>query len=296
MNGMSAAVAATLGVLVSSSAAFASSVNTISNVVFVVDESGSMGGEQAFLEDFVLDLDADLDAAGVTDRSYGVVGYGRSTAGGAPRTIPSPATLQNAADTKMSLGSLVTSGGFEDGYEAIDFALDEFSFTPGAAVNFVLVTDEDRDVRGGSNLDFNSIFGALSSQNILLNAVVNNSFSSDMGSAIGIDDSGEAYIADGSGGFVTATGGTAGSGAGTTKTDYVDLALDTGGAAWDLNLLRAGGASADSFAAAFLNIKVTEITTQPPTDNRVIPLPAAGWMLISGVAMLSGTRFLRRKT
>ena len=37
------------------------------------------------------------------------------------------------------------------------------------------------------------------------------------------------------------------------------LAHDLGGAAWDLNLLRDGGLSAESFTAAFIEIKVQEI-------------------------------------
>src|SRR6056297_3181305 len=69
-------------------------VNTTSNVVFLVDESGSMTTEHQFLKDVILDLDAGLDSAGVTDRSYGVVGFGASNP--APRTI-SDGILDSAA-------------------------------------------------------------------------------------------------------------------------------------------------------------------------------------------------------
>ncbi len=287
-----AAAAVALSML--AGAATAATVNTKADVVFIVDESGSMGGEQAFLENVVIDkLDADLATAGVTDRKYGLVGYGGPSSG-VPRLFGGG--FMNAADTKTELGNLVTSGGFEDGYEAIKFALDTYSFTSGAAVNFILVTDEDRDVRSGSTNDFTSIFNELDSKNILLNAIVDNPFTSDNASSsevIGIDESLSAYTTDGVGGFNTDTGGVVGNGFGSTETDYVQLALDTGGAAWNLNLLRAGGMTAASFGEAFIDIKVAEITTQPPTSD--VPLPAAGWMLISGVAALGAFGARKRR-
>ena len=46
-----------------------------SDIVFVVDESGSMAGEQQFLRDFVPTLDQNLRGAGVRAR-YGLVGFG----------------------------------------------------------------------------------------------------------------------------------------------------------------------------------------------------------------------------
>ena len=273
--------------------AWAATVNTISNVVFIVDESGSMGGEQAFLKDTVIDrLDADLAAAGVTNRSYGVVGYGNGQNPGNLGRAVGGASLGDAATTKTNLGGLLTSGSFEDGYSAIDFALSAYSYTPGAAINFILVTDEDRD-NGNPALDFTNILSRLSASNILLNAVVDNGFESGAGAtALGINNGGTAYVADGMGGFVEAPGGTADPGS--TKDDYVDLALQSGGAAWDLNQLRAGGNPALSFASAFVDIKVSEIISQPPSNPNPIPVPAALPLLLGGLGALGAVR-LRRK-
>jgi hypothetical protein len=279
--------------MIAGAAAFASAaalgsaalaVNTTSNVVFIVDESGSMGGDQAFLANTVIGgLDAGLAAAGVTSRSYGVVGYGASNP--LPRALGAAPALENAANTQTNLNNLVTSGGFEDGWQAIDFALGAFNYDAGAAINFILVTDEDRD-NGDNSLTFASVLQSMTSRNILLNAVVSSSFTSDDGAALGIDSTGEAYIADGSGGFTTSTNGVATTGSGTTIADYVDLALATGGAAWNLGISRQSGNPALSFTNAFLDIKVQEITTQPTNPTNPIPLPAAAWLLLSGVASL----------
>ncbi|MEL6420448.1 MAG: VPLPA-CTERM sorting domain-containing protein, partial [Pseudomonadota bacterium] len=167
-------------------------------------------------------------------------------------------------------------------------------FKTGAAINFILVTDEDRDVTSGLGLTVQSIQNSLTSANILLNAVVNNSFSSDNSQvALGIDSDGTAYVADGGGGFSEDTGGTAGGGFGTTTTDYVNLAIATGGAAWDLNQLRAGGDPATSFASAFIDIKVQEIISQPPSGPNPIPLPAGMPLLLAGLGVFG---FMRRRS
>jgi len=281
------AAAATIA-LMSVAATGASAVtvtNTKSNVIFIVDESGSMGGDQAFLANTVIDaLDTGLAGAGVTDtRLYGVVGFG--SANPLPRTLGGG--LLNAADTKTQLSSLLTNGSFEDGYQAIKYALTAFNFTAGAAVNFILVTDEDRVLSGSGNnagdtsLSSTSITNDLKSRNILLNAIVEHTFNSDDGSAIGIDSKGNGYRADGSGGYTTSTGGVAVSGNGDA---YIPVALASGGAAWSLTFSRSGGNNAKSFVSAFVDIKVGEIISQPPTNP--VPLPAAGWLLIAGIGGL----------
>jgi hypothetical protein len=285
--------------LVTAGAGFASTVNSTANVVFIVDESGSMGGDQDFLTNTVIGgLDAGLSAAGVTNRSYGVVGFGGSISSNAPRVLGSG--LTNAADAKTNLGSLTTSGGTEDGIQAIDFALTAFNFDAGAAVNFILVTDEGRRDGGTNSLDNSLTFAGmaqtLAASNILLNAVVSNRIDSDGGRAIGVDSDGNAYLADGNGGVATSTNGVANN---TSSTGYIDTALKTGGAGWDLGILRRGGNDALSFAQAFIDIKVQEIISQPPTGGgpnpppvAPIPRPAAGWLLLGGLGALG---FMRRR-
>lgn len=276
-----------------SGAAFADTVNTIANVVFIVDESGSMSGEQAFLESTVGQLDAALLAAGVTDRSYGVVGFGGGGSGNLGRVVGSG--LTNAADAETNLGNLGLGGSIEDGYSGIDFALNNFNYTAGAAINYILVTDEDRDDRN-SALTYSSILTSLTGSNILLNAVVNATFRDGNGaSALGVDSGGDAYVADGSGGFTTSTGGTNPSGNGNTEVDYVDLALATGGAAWNLNFIDGGGTNLESFTASFIDIKVQEIISQPPTGVAAVPVPAALPLMLAGIGAFGFVARRRRR-
>ena len=52
-----------------------------------------------------------------------------------------------------------------------------------------------------------------------------------------MDSLGNGYIADGTGGFTTCLNPTVTRGSGSTIEDYVDLAMQNGGAVWDLSLI-----------------------------------------------------------
>jgi von Willebrand factor type A domain/PEP-CTERM motif len=274
----------TIFLFFSAGAAFAAST---ADVIFVVDESGSMSTEHTWISSMVTSLDNGLIAAGVTSNQYALVGFGNSAV--QPRTV---AGFGTAAQLAAATGSLVVNGGTEDGWAGINYALSNFSFRAGAAINVVLITDEDRDNTVYYNGTYNDILAALTRKGALLNAVVDNAFGSDSGAALGrfgdtrdLDDqtSGiqNAILEDGNGGYTLATGATTGSGFGTTATDYVDLALATGGAAWNLNTLRSGGLHADSFTKAFVNFKVQEIKIQPGTT---VPEPGTMMLLVTGLA------------
>lgn len=279
----------------------------------IVDESGSMAGEQAWLPDMIAALEAGLVAAGVGDgadaNQYGTVGYGSSNFQhqGRPGSVQGghkhlDATTgeewQAAGDYGDTDPGFVTQGGYEDGYEAIDFFLSEYTFRPDAATNIILVTDEDRDFDLGTsgNYSYASTLAAMQGAGALLNAVVDANLRCSTGAvALGIDALGNCYIADGAGGFTTIEGGAfAAGGAGNTVADYVDLAIATGGAAWDLNQLRAGGLTADSFTNAFIAIKVREITEQnEPDPERGVPEPGTLGLLGLGLMGIAANR--RRK-
>lgn len=241
-------------------------------VVAVVDESGSMSTEHAWLPGMITSLNAALVAEAGADSfsaSYGLTGFGASSGHGTPghKHSVGGSDFGTAPEFGTAAGGLITSGGTEDGHEAIDFALDNYAYG-NSVKNLILVTDEDSD-NNNSPSNVTTVAANLASKSALLNAVINVSFRCGDGStALGMTST-MGYKADGSGGFTTCTGASAISGSGSSIADYVNLALNSGGAAWDLNQLRAGGLTASSFTNAFVDIKVEEIITHVPEPTTV---------------------------
>lgn len=265
------------------------------DVMVLMDESGSMAGEQAWIAAQVPNLDSGLVTAGLSPNLYGLIGFGASVApppsdlrgfdvatGGGP-TGNDPGTFGSAANFVTSAAGLVAAGGTEDGWAAIALA-NTLPGRAGAARNYILVTDEDRD-NTDAGLSYAGVLGSMTASDTLLNAIVNASFSCPGVTApvLGISSGGKGYVADGLGGFTTAAGCAAAAGSGTTIANYVDLALDTGGAAWNLNILRSGGVNATSFTNAFIAIKIQEIT-------QGVPEPATALLVASALLGLGAAR------
>ena len=105
---------------------------TAADIISVVDESGSMSTEHTWLGGMSIALEAGLQAAGVTSNQYGLVGYGGHAAGGANnghKHAVGGADYGTAAQYSTAAGGLATSGGTEDGYAGIDFALNNYAQT-----------------------------------------------------------------------------------------------------------------------------------------------------------------------
>ncbi|MGM0661355.1 MAG: autotransporter domain-containing protein [Pseudomonadota bacterium] len=243
----------TTTVLVAVSLATGVSAQSTANLIFAVDESGSMGTEQAFLGDFASDIDAALGGAGFSTVNFGLTGYGSNLNPGIlGRSLDVGGGLfGNAAEFSTATDNLLTSGGTEDGYSAIDFILNTYPITAGTSTTLILVTDEERDDEN-SALTFGSISSDLNALGINLISVVDADFEDDEGNPAIATDGVTAFVQDGTG-FTRVPLGSVSSTEGDTISDYVDLSFSTpNGCAATLNELRAGDEAATAFAAVLL--------------------------------------------
>ncbi|OJH33810.1 putative Ig domain-containing protein [Cystobacter ferrugineus] len=245
-----------------------SSLAPAADVVVVVDESGSMSGEHEWLADFAAPLEAHLMTNGVGDGAvpnrYGLLAYD-------PVPLPINVGTEPMGDYRQFITASaqlrLRGSGTEDGWRAVHHAVTQYPLRETAARNIILVTDEDRDNTDAS-ITYASLLAEMQAGKAVLNAVVNARFKCGDGSAaLGLGQHSVGYKADGRGGFQTCLNASAYGGDGNTIGDYVKLALETGGAAWDIEVLRDGGRVAQSFTNALLKIKVQEILQQLPTRN-----------------------------
>lgn len=264
------------------------------DIVLVVDESGSMSTEHAWIDGMVASLNTALVSAGVgagVDKNmFSLVGFGNgiSTAANSGRLLTNLTSNLSAGGTwDLATNSLVITGGTEDGYAGLNFAATNVSFRAGSKRNVILITDEDRDNTNGA-LTSASILAQLKGLGALLNVVVDQTIT---GGKLGTNGGAKTYAADGSGGFTVGPFTSYGAGFGTTKTDYVDLAIASGGATWDLNILRAGGLGATSFTNAFVDLKVGEIINQDPGGA----VPEPGTYGVFGAAAVLALITIRRR-
>lgn len=228
-----------------------SNLSRAADIVLLVDESGSMMEEHAWIPMMTALLDQALREVnvGVEPRNrFGVVGFGDDCNEGnvIGRVLLSSVQEQFAfADNITDFTQDLNIGGrMEDGYSAISIALDSYVFRD-VAKQFILITDEDRDTVS-ENLTREGVQVLLEDAGIQLNAAISEEFEGSDGlRALGIDGQGNAYLYDPS--IRTSFEVLKGSGVsvldsayGSTNADYTQLALALGGAAWDLSQLRQG--------------------------------------------------------
>lgn len=228
------------------------------DVILVVDESGSMTTEHEWIPNMIQQLDAALISVNIgrdPENRFGLVGFGDDCI----ENFAAGRVVMNSAQEVFGASGgfdeftmmLNASGQVEDGYSGISVALNGYPFRD-VAKQFIIVTDEDRDVLNPS-LTRESIRQALEDAGVVLNAAVSEEYSGGILRALGIDSTGAAYVFDPSAGDLFRIVDDVGkavneSGHGSTNVDYTQLALELGGASWDLSLLRRGVCALEAIA------------------------------------------------
>jgi hypothetical protein len=261
-------------------------------ISLVMDESGSMSGEQGFMKDKAIPgIISELETQGFATY-FCAYGYGSTVyhAGGG---------LQNgdahfhgcAVGLDKTIMDYVVSGGFEDTFEAIYWSIRDLPASIGGkdlasscktmARNMIVVTDEDSDHSTTNSYTPIKTGNEAKSKGWVINIVANVQIKDSGTALIGAAPFGTSptlYKQDGSSATSVSYTGTQKvedmitSGYIDSEFDYPPIAELTDGAIWDLTKLRAGGTVAAAFTDAFIKGKVKEIieivtTTSPPVTT-----------------------------
>ncbi|CAJ1948917.1 unnamed protein product [Cylindrotheca closterium] len=250
----------------------------------IMDESGSMGGDQTFLKNVALPkMATELHSS---NHNYSDVfvcssGFGYSRTNNAQAYRHLGCTTYNSAGVIANSTALAwyANGAIEDGWYAMKHGMqdvpssingtDLLSHCARVDKNLILVTDEDRD-DAYSNVDATNIANLIDTNGYILNVIANygiNNNINDFGMNIGGGGSNSTIFRFDSSApdnhmtyqdfrpyetYVTSFGG--------THPHYTELIVDKPGAAWNINSLRSGGLRAQTFADIFVDIKVKEIS------------------------------------
>lgn len=249
------------------------------DIVFVVDESGSMADEQAWIGPMVMQLNTRLEEYGYQNNRYGLVGFADT-----PRSLPSSSSRFLSVTEFVNGAKSLSTGrsGNEDGYRGLAYALNQYEFRVDATPLVVLVTDEDRTVTDNT-VNFENITNQFIDTDVRLYSILNAIMTVPSGGQVlGVDSTGLAFKVDTSGSYTIADGGTflrseivsGGSDAG-IKSNYIDLTWGLGSTVWDLNNLRQGGIQSSAFTAAFVDLLPLEVGNSPSVRSiEVMAIPA----------------------
>ncbi len=119
------------------------------DIVFLMDNSGSMDDEQNAVQNNVIAFVDSLAASGA-DFALGLTRFGADENGGDPIIEDNGSLTTDPFYFKNEVWSRnVVNGGFEPGWDALHESATNFSFRPGAQRVFILITDES--VTGDGN-------------------------------------------------------------------------------------------------------------------------------------------------
>ncbi len=145
------------------------------DIVFIQDNSGSMGDEIVAVQNAVENFVDDLAAAGI-DFALGLTRFGQYAGNGNPIVEENGILTTDVQFFKNNVYRRnVASGIREPGWDAIVSSATQFAFRPGAQRIFIIITDEDNDT-GASNKA--QVLSALQQGSVILNAVIQTNSSS----------------------------------------------------------------------------------------------------------------------
>lgn len=197
------------------------------DIVFVVDESGSMADARAILAAVTTDLEATLMGAGIGSgviaNRYASVAFGHGDPAEEEIAFTDGAAFAAAANT---IGLSGTGDLCEDAYEGINFAIEQMAWRDLATVTRVIffITDEDRQSTDASPQSYTHIynegadqaaqFASLKAKLVAggyLLAGMHNTSTNQLRDTngevmIAADYTGKCYKADGAGGYTESTG------------------------------------------------------------------------------------------
>ncbi len=151
------------------------------DVVFIMDNSGSMSDDQLAVRNNVYGFVDKLTQAGI-NFAFGLTRYGQGASSGGPLVQDNGNLTSDAAyfkDTVWTRNSI--DGGTEPGYWSMVESATKFNFRPGSRRVFIIITDENPN-QGGATLD--QAAAALQSGDVTLFAVTETSLFSSFQSLV----------------------------------------------------------------------------------------------------------------
>ncbi|XP_065177679.1 uncharacterized protein LOC135808421 [Sycon ciliatum] len=226
------------------------------DILVVMDESKNTMIEHRWLPQLVEYLEQQLLARRIGDTRryrqcpnlYSLVGFGRRDV--VPHIFRDARALDSvsARDFIVLASSLASdpNGFVEDGYHALDYALERTMWRMQRGVNgppvtrvILLVTDEDWDQTGPSRTLSTTVMNSiLRRSGARLHAVVDQRITATGANILGLSQSGQGYRDAGRGQYRQVNSASLGSGFARTTEHYSNLALDLGGSVWDIIKLR----------------------------------------------------------
>ncbi|XP_065193743.1 uncharacterized protein LOC135824928 [Sycon ciliatum] len=260
---------------------------TAADIIIVCDESASMRPERKEkLNALVARLDESLKEHGIglypeIPNQYSLVGFGHQRTN---QQEPAPHVLVNTANQRVydidgfrqASSNLQNDGSHEDGYYAIQFTLNNITDPQSKeqllrlgkahiAPIIIFISDEDRDVhkQGGGELSRSSVKRMIRTSGAQLQVIVDNTFEHQGRDGFGVDATGKLYTAQSSGAYTTSYPDSVKKYLKThyrkTLLHYTSVALELGGAAWNLNAILRSDQPNPSYVEAFVSSTVTMV-------------------------------------